>query len=84
MADVRSVEDLSSSLKEAGVGSLVDFTVWRSFEQTPLKLSVQLKGAQNPALAISHHAIAAPAGTKSRVPVRHSPPRSRPYRAPSM
>ncbi|HST53389.1 MAG TPA: PDZ domain-containing protein [Pyrinomonadaceae bacterium] len=49
--DVRSVEDLSFSLKDAGVGSLVDFTVWRALEQTPLKLSVQLKGAQNPALA---------------------------------
>ncbi|HZT57121.1 MAG TPA: PDZ domain-containing protein, partial [Pyrinomonadaceae bacterium] len=49
--DVRGVEDLSFSLKEAGVGSLVDFTVWRAFEQKPLNLSVQLKGAQNPALA---------------------------------
>jgi S1-C subfamily serine protease len=49
--DVRSVEDLSFSLKEAGVGSLVDFTVWRALEQTPLKLWVELKGAQNPALA---------------------------------
>jgi S1-C subfamily serine protease len=49
--DVRSVEDLSFSLKEAGVGSSIDFTVWRALEQTPLKLSVQLEGAQNPALA---------------------------------
>jgi S1-C subfamily serine protease len=49
--DVRGVEDFSYSLKEAGVGSSVDFTVLRAFEQTPLKFSVQLKGAQNPALA---------------------------------
>jgi S1-C subfamily serine protease len=49
--DVRSVEDLSSTLNEAGVGSIVDFTIWRALEPSPLKLSVQLKGAQNPALA---------------------------------
>lgn len=49
--DVRSVEDLSSTLNEAGVGSVVDFTVWRALEPVPLKFSVQLRGKQNPALA---------------------------------
>jgi S1-C subfamily serine protease len=49
--DVRGVEDFSYSLKEAGVGSQVDFTVWRALEQKPLNISVQLQGAQNPALA---------------------------------
>jgi S1-C subfamily serine protease len=49
--DVRSVEDLSLTLKEAGVGSAVDFTVWRALEPAPLKLPVTLVGTQNPALA---------------------------------
>lgn len=49
--DVRSVEDLSFMLNEAGVGSTIDFTVWRAFVPSPLKLSVHLKGARNPALA---------------------------------
>jgi S1-C subfamily serine protease len=49
--DVRSVEDLSLTLDEEGVGSTVEFTVLRAFEAKPLKLNVQLQGAQNPALA---------------------------------
>jgi S1-C subfamily serine protease len=49
--DVRSVEDLSMTLKEAGVGSVVDMTVWRALSPDPLKLSVELKGARNPARA---------------------------------
>lgn len=49
--DVRSIEDLSMTLKEAGVGSVVDLTVWRALLPGPLKLSVELKGAKNPALA---------------------------------
>ncbi|HEX8335427.1 MAG TPA: PDZ domain-containing protein [Pyrinomonadaceae bacterium] len=49
--DVRSNEDLSMTLKEAGVGSLVDLTVWRAMAPEPLKLTVELKGAKNPALA---------------------------------
>jgi len=49
--DVRSVEDLSFTLNEAGVGSTIDFTVWRAFEPSPLKFSLMLKGARNPALA---------------------------------
>ncbi|HEX3560986.1 MAG TPA: PDZ domain-containing protein [Pyrinomonadaceae bacterium] len=49
--EVRSVEDLSLTLDEEGVGSTVDFTVLRAFEAKPLKLPVQLQGAQNPALA---------------------------------
>jgi S1-C subfamily serine protease len=48
--DVRSVEDLSFTLNEAGVGSTVDFTVWRALEPAPVKLSVQLRGTQNAAL----------------------------------
>jgi S1-C subfamily serine protease len=49
--DVRSIEDLSMTLKEAGVGSVVDLTVWRALSPEPLKLSVELKGVKNPALA---------------------------------
>lgn len=49
--DVRSIEDLSMTLKEAGVGSTVDMTVWRALTPEPLKLSVELKGVRNPALA---------------------------------
>jgi S1-C subfamily serine protease len=48
---VRSNEDLSMTLLEAGVGSVVDLTVWRALSPEPLKLSVELKGAKNPALA---------------------------------
>ncbi|HEX7313675.1 MAG TPA: PDZ domain-containing protein [Pyrinomonadaceae bacterium] len=48
---VLSNADLSMSLKEAGVGSVVDLTVWRSLAPAPLKLSVELKGAKNPARA---------------------------------
>lgn len=57
--ELRSVEDLSSTLKEAGVGSTVDFTVWRAFEPAPVKLSVQLQGAQNPALATAEAEVRA-------------------------
>ncbi|MDT5295088.1 MAG: serine protease DegQ [Acidobacteriota bacterium] len=49
--EVRSVEDLSQMLKEAGVGSKVDLTIWRSLEPGPLMLPVELKGTRNPALA---------------------------------
>jgi S1-C subfamily serine protease len=48
---VGGVEDLSTTLKEAGVGSKVDLTVWRAFEPAPVKVSVELKGVKNPALA---------------------------------
>ena len=49
--EVRSVEDLSQTLREAGVGSVVDFTVWRWQEPEPIRLPVELKGTNNPALA---------------------------------
>jgi S1-C subfamily serine protease len=49
--DVRSIQDLSMTLKEAGVGSVVDMTVWRATMPEPLKFSVELKGAKNPARA---------------------------------
>jgi S1-C subfamily serine protease len=49
--DVRGVEDLSLTLKEAGVGSSLDFTVWRALEPSPLKFTVRLAAARNPALA---------------------------------
>jgi S1-C subfamily serine protease len=49
--DVRSIADLSMTLQEAGVGSTVDVTVWRALTPEPLKLSVELKGVKNPALA---------------------------------
>lgn len=49
--DVRGVEDLSLTLKEAGVGSSLDFTVWRAFEREPLKFTVRLAAAHDPWLA---------------------------------
>lgn len=49
--EVRSVEDLSQTLKEAGVGSVVDLMVWRWPETEPIRLPVELKGTNNPALA---------------------------------
>jgi len=49
--EVRSVEDFSQSLYEAGVGSVVDFTVWRWQEPEPVRVPVELKGTTNPALA---------------------------------
>jgi S1-C subfamily serine protease len=49
--EVRSLDDLSQTLKEAGVGSTVDLTIWRALEPGPLKLSVELQGTKNPALA---------------------------------
>ncbi|HVF43625.1 MAG TPA: PDZ domain-containing protein, partial [Pyrinomonadaceae bacterium] len=49
--DVRTVEDLSQTLKEAGVGSSLDFTVWRAFEPEPLKFTVRLAAARNLAQA---------------------------------
>jgi S1-C subfamily serine protease len=48
--DVRTAEDLSLTLKEASVGSSLDFTVWRASEPAPLKFTVRLAAAQNPAL----------------------------------
>ena len=48
---VRNNEDLSMTLKEAGVGTVVDFTVWRAATPEPLKVSVELKGVKNPAQA---------------------------------
>lgn len=47
--DVRTVEDLSLTLKEAGVGSSLDFTVWRALEPSPLKFTVRLAATLNPA-----------------------------------
>ena len=49
--DVRTAEDLSLTLKEAGVGSSLDFTVWRALEPEPLKFTVRLAAARNPSLA---------------------------------
>jgi S1-C subfamily serine protease len=49
--EVRGAEDFSQTLKEAGVGSTVDMTVWRAFEPSPVRVTVELKGARNPALA---------------------------------
>jgi len=49
--DVRSNEDFSLTLKEAGVGSVVDLTVLRATTPAPLKFSVELKGVKNPARA---------------------------------
>jgi S1-C subfamily serine protease len=49
--EVRGAEDFSMTLKEAGVGSTVDMTVWRALEPSPVKVTVELKGVRNPALA---------------------------------
>jgi S1-C subfamily serine protease len=49
--ELRGAEDLSMTLKEAGVGTTVDMTVWRALEPSPVKVSVELKGVRNPALA---------------------------------
>lgn len=51
LREVRSIEEFSMTLREAGVGSVVDLTVWRALAPAPLKLSVELKGAKNPAVA---------------------------------
>ena len=48
---VRGNEDFSMTLQEAGVGSVVDMTVWRALATEPLRFSVELKGAKNPAVA---------------------------------
>ncbi len=48
--EVRSNEDLSAMLRDSGVGSMVDVTVRRAFENAPLKFSFKLSGSQNPAL----------------------------------
>lgn len=47
--DVRTAEDLSLTLKEAGVGSSLDFTVRRALEPEPLKFTVRLAATLNPA-----------------------------------
>lgn len=57
--DVRTVEDLSLTLKELRVGAAVDFTVWRSREPGPLELSVLLSGTQNPALSTAEAEVRA-------------------------
>jgi S1-C subfamily serine protease len=57
--DVRGVEDLSMFLKEAGVGSKLDFTVHRAMEASPLKFPVILSGTQNPALATAEAEVRA-------------------------
>ncbi len=49
--EVRGAEDFSQTLKEAGVGSTVDMTVWRALEPAPVRVTVELKGVRNPALA---------------------------------
>jgi S1-C subfamily serine protease len=49
--DVRGVEDLSLTLKEAGVGSSLDFTVWRALEPEPLKFTIRLAAAHDLGLA---------------------------------
>ncbi|HEY0169669.1 MAG TPA: PDZ domain-containing protein [Pyrinomonadaceae bacterium] len=49
--EVRGADDFSMTLKEAGVGSTVDMTVWRALEPSPVKVTVELKGVRNPALA---------------------------------
>ena len=61
---VQGVEDLSLTLKEAGVGSTVELTVLRALEPAPLKVSVELKGAKNPALAT---AVAEESGLRAAV-----------------
>lgn len=49
--EVRGADDFTMTLKEAGVGSTVDMTVWRALEPSPVTVTVELKGVRNPALA---------------------------------
>jgi S1-C subfamily serine protease len=49
--EVRGIEDFSQLLKEAGVGSLVNFKVLRRLENAPLEFSVRLSAKQNPVRA---------------------------------
>ncbi|MDQ3685339.1 MAG: PDZ domain-containing protein [Acidobacteriota bacterium] len=50
--EIKNLDDLSLSLKEAGSGATIDFTVLRrSLEIAPLKLSVTLSESLNPAFA---------------------------------
>ena len=70
--DVRSVEDLSLTLKEAGVGSSLDFTVWRAFEREPLKFTVRLAATGNPAREFDE------AQWRAFAEVRREPRRARP------
>lgn len=47
--EVRGVEEFSQLLKEAGVGSIVNFQVLRPLVTMPLNVSVRLSATQNPA-----------------------------------
>ncbi|MGH9903096.1 MAG: PDZ domain-containing protein, partial [Pyrinomonadaceae bacterium] len=49
--EVAGVDDFSFFLKEAGGGSTLNFTVFRALEDSPLKMSITLSGARNPAVA---------------------------------
>ncbi|HEX8722401.1 MAG TPA: PDZ domain-containing protein [Pyrinomonadaceae bacterium] len=52
--EVRNIEDFSKNLREATVGSTLDLTVWRALRSEPFKVSVELKGVNNPALATAY------------------------------
>lgn len=64
--EVRSVEDFSLFLRDAGGGSTLNFTVLRAQEQSPLNLSVTLSGAQNPVNATQEAELRA-AATRARI-----------------
>lgn len=67
--DVRTVEDLSLTLKEAGVGSSLDFTIWRAFEREPLKFTVRLAAAHDLGLAFEEAQARAAAADAAVAPM---------------
>lgn len=73
--DVRGVEDLSLTLKEAGVGSSLDFTVWRALEPEPLKFTVRLAAAHD--LGLAFEEAEARAATAAGVNVAVAPAAAR-------
>lgn len=68
--EVKSVEDFSLLLKEAGGGTTLNFTVLRAEELSPLNLSVTLSGAQNPVNATKEAELRA-AATRARLTLNH-------------
>lgn len=68
--EVKSVEDFSLLLKEAGGGTTLNFTVLRAEELSPLNLSVTLSGAQNPVNATKEAELRA-AATRARMTLDH-------------
>lgn len=69
-SDIKGIEDFSLLLREAGGGSTLNFTVLRAEALTPLKLSVTLSGAPNPASA-THEAELRASEERLRLSLHH-------------